>query len=270
MVNVSITVLTCPFKLYNVNSTGAVSKVLSHLSHWLDFSMFSHLSPILMQYLHLNMFVCFHRWIEHLRSNFYSHFLQLLTLPAMKYNPVFDILFLAFCIWFSSPFMRDIFDWCPEFCSKSSSSLAPFNILLYFFKEPSILQVDSQPHSTTLWPSCKQQRYKSWIVTVSHLLLLFYYVTFLDPVPFSKNFAAFQNSDPPTRSLAWFLEPVFQKLCHEPLLDILTPFCHYPLRQFSLNGYLLFSEIYLWYCVSIISVFFFCSLRYGEPSLSSP
>ena len=46
----------------------------------------------------------------------------------------------------------------------------------FFFKQRSILQVDSYLHASTLWPY-KQQKYNSWIFTISHLC---YLLIFLD------------------------------------------------------------------------------------------
>ena len=87
------------------------------------------------------MFACFHHLIEHLWSNFYSHFPHWLTV-CNEINPSFwhfvainDVLYCSFHS------MRDIFVWKAEFCSDSYSWLALCNILLFFFKQPSLMQV---------------------------------------------------------------------------------------------------------------------------------
>ena len=121
----------------------------SNLSHWLDFSVFPHASPTFVQYLHLDMFVCFHYLIEHWWSNFCSHFPQRLVLSVMKYIPAFDIQSLSVIFSVVPPLPWEIFfDWCNGFCCNSSSWLAMCYILLGFFKL-SIFQVVPQLNSTT-------------------------------------------------------------------------------------------------------------------------
>ena len=177
-VNGSITVLTFPFILLMWIPLGLFQRLLlSHLSHWLEFRVFPYVNHTLLQYLHLDMLVCFHHLIDHLWSNFYSHFPQLLALSTIKYIPAFNNLLPSkWCIMLFLPSMRDIFNWGAGLCSNSSSWLALYDIPLYFFKHPSALQVDPQLYSATLWPFSLQQNYNFWIYTVSHLCCLFIFL----------------------------------------------------------------------------------------------
>ena len=145
----------------------------SNLSHWLDFSAFPHASPTFVQYLHLDMFVCFHYLIEHWWSNFCSHFPQRLVLSVMKYIPAFGIQSLSVIFSVVPPLPWEIFfDWCNGFCCNSSSWLAMCYILLGFFKL-SIFQVVPQLNSTTfdLLPPPKK-KHNLWVFTVCDLCCL--------------------------------------------------------------------------------------------------
>ena len=77
----------------------------------------------------------------------------------------------------SFPSMRNIFDCCSEFCSNSSSWLALCNILLCFFRHPSMLQADPQLHSATLQPATKTKLVNFYSLSPLLFIYIFKYVT---------------------------------------------------------------------------------------------
>ena len=171
-------VLTCPFILLNLNSTGAVSKVAT--VPFITLTWLLLMSPCKPNFAAISAF----RYVCVLPSSNRAFMIKLLlpfsTMTGTVCNEIHPSFwhFVAtndvFCC--SSPSMRDVFDCCAGFCSTSSSWLALCNILLYFFKLfQSILQVDPQLHSATFWPP-KQQKHNLWIFTVAHVCSLFIFL----------------------------------------------------------------------------------------------
>ena len=167
--------LTCPFILLNLSSTGAVSKVATvSLSLWLDFYISCHVDPTMLQYLHLDVCVL---------PSPYRAFMIKLLLPfstivgtvCNETHPNFwHSVVINHVIRCSFPSMRNILI---AVLNSALIHLTGWHCVT-FYCAFSVIHLCCKLTPNGILQLCNlQQKQNLWIFTVSHLCCLF---TFLN------------------------------------------------------------------------------------------